>query len=641
MTSTESLLRQLDDPTLSHDERVQLRCRVAAELEHRGQYEAARDALGDLWQGVGQRPDLAGLSELTAAEVLLRVGALSGWFGSIRQLQGAQDAAKDLISESITRFQALGAATRVAAARSELGFCYRRLGAYDDARIIYHEALKELTADSEPELLAMLRLRLAMVEYFSGRYNDALRILTDSAKLFEESNSDALKGKFHIDLASVLTCLAKAENRTDYIDRAIIEYTAAAHYFEQAGHTSYLARAENNLGFQLHNVGEYQKAHEHLNRARRLFVSVRDQGSVAQIDETRARVLLTEGRKREAAQAIRAAVRTLEKGGEQGLLAQALTTQGRILTQLGHFKEALHALRRAADLAEAAGASEDAGIALLTLLEEHADRISEYELLQTYQRANNLLGEIQDAETSARLRALASRIMSARLDAIQPRRGRSLVDFWTNFNLPERVRAYEARYIKRALIDAGGSVSRAARLLGLIHHATLVSMLKTKHKNLAHLRTPPEKRPRSIIRIRAPKNSGQCRTTKARQLITILHVEDNEIVAGTVKDTLEMAGWSIETCMEAAAAQNKLAGGAHYDLLIFDNDLPSTTGLELIGYARSMPHLRHTPIIMLSATDLRTEALSAGADVFLKKPEDINVLTETVQHLLDRQTKGH
>ena len=104
MTSTESRLKQLDDPTLTHDERAQLRCRVAAELEHRGQYEAARDALGDLWQGTGQRPALEGLSELTAAEVLLRAGALSGWFGSIRQLQGAQDAAKDLISESITRF---------------------------------------------------------------------------------------------------------------------------------------------------------------------------------------------------------------------------------------------------------------------------------------------------------------------------------------------------------------------------------------------------------------------------------------------------------------------------------------------------------------------------------------------------------
>ena len=42
MTLAESLLRQLDDQTLSHDERVLIRCEIAADFEHRGQYEAAR-----------------------------------------------------------------------------------------------------------------------------------------------------------------------------------------------------------------------------------------------------------------------------------------------------------------------------------------------------------------------------------------------------------------------------------------------------------------------------------------------------------------------------------------------------------------------------------------------------------------------
>ena len=637
MTLTESLLRQLDDPTLSYDERAQRRCQVAAELEHRGQYEAARDALGDLWPGTGQRPALDGLSELIAAGVLLRVGALSGWFGSIRQLQGAQDAAKDLIRESITRFRALGEITGAAEAWSELGFCHRRAGAYDDARQSYHEALKELTDSSETTLRAEILKRLAAVELLSGRYNDALRILTDAAKLFEKISDDTLKGKFHNDLACVLMCLAKAERRPDYIDRAIIEYTAAAHYFELAGHTSYLARAENNLGFQLHNVGEYQEAHEHLNRARRLFLSVRDQGGVAQVDETRARVLLAEGRSHEAEQAIRAAVRTLEKGGEHGLLAQALTTQGRVSAKLGRFTESLDTLRRAADLAEQAGADEDAGVALLTLIEEHADRLGEYELLQNYKRANNLLGEIQDAETIARLRACASRIVSARLAAVRPRRGRSLVDVWANFNLAERVRALEARYIQRALIDAGGSVSRAARLLGFVHHATLVSMLATRHKDLAHLRTPPEKRRRSIVRRRQPHKTREGRLNKADCTVRILHVEDNQLVASTVRDALELEGWTVETCADGIEAKRILAGNQPYDLLIFDYDLPGQNGIELLRYARSLPHRRQSSAIILSASDVEPQAWRAGADAVLRKPEDVGQLTEMITRLLARK----
>src|SRR5438067_780378 len=159
MTLVETLLRRLDDPTLSRDERAQLRCQIAADLEHRGQYEAARDALAELWRGVGQRPPLEGLSEVTAAEVLLRVGTLSGWLGSARQVEGAQDAAKDLISESIARFQALGETAKAAAAQSELGFCYRRAGAYDEARVLYHEALKGLTDSSDPEPRAKTLLR--------------------------------------------------------------------------------------------------------------------------------------------------------------------------------------------------------------------------------------------------------------------------------------------------------------------------------------------------------------------------------------------------------------------------------------------------------------------------------------------------
>ena len=533
MALVESLLRQLDDPSLNHDERALLRCRAAADLEHRGQYEAALAALAELWRGVGRRPALEGLGELTAAEVLLRAGTLSGWFGSARQLEGAQDAAKDLISESISRFEALGERTSVAAARGELGFCYYRAGAYDEARVLYHDALNLLADGGAEGLRAEILLRLVIVESCTGRYNDALRTLTEGTRLFEESADDALKGKFHNELACSLMFLADAERRPDYRDRAIIEFTAAAHYFEQAGHTRYSARAENNLGFLLYTAGHYADAHEHLNRARRLFVRERDGGSVAQVDETRARVLLAEGRVREAEGVIREAVRKLERGGEQALLAEALTTQGRILARASDFAGSQDTLRRAADLAEQAGAVEDAGRALLSLIEEHAGRVAERDLLETYRRANDLLKETQDAETVARLLDCAARIVSLRLASAPLRRERSRVDFWANFSLTERVRAYEARYIRHALIDAQGSVTQAARLLGLNHPTKLASILKSRHKDIAHLRTPPEKRRRSIIR----GGPARQRTPASKRATKVPHVEGDEGVV-SVKDTL-------------------------------------------------------------------------------------------------------
>ncbi|MBA3242329.1 MAG: tetratricopeptide repeat protein [Acidobacteria bacterium] len=631
MTLAETLLRQLDDPTLTRDEQAMLRCRITADFEHRGQYEAAGNALAELWQGIGQRPILKGLPEGTAAEVLLRAGSLSGWLASAAQDKEGQAAAKDLISESITRFESLGETARAAAAQSDLGYCYWREGAYDEARVIYANALKKLTDKDDRELRAKILIRCVLVESCSGRYNDSLRLLTDATQLFEESTSNALKGKFHNELGLVLRKLGTVECRPDYTDRAIIEYTAASHHFELAGHTRYRASAENNLGFLLYLVGRYEEAHEHLNRARVLFLGAKDKGRIAQVDDARARVLLAEGRIREAGRAIRDAVRTLEKGGEQALLAEALTTQGRVLSKSGDFAESRNTLRRAANLAEQAGAVEDAGRSLLTLIEEHGERITEHELLETYRRAENSLKATQDAGTIARLRDCAGRIVSARLTAAPAQQGRSFTDVWANFNLSKAVHEFEARFIRRALIDAQGSITRAARLLGFTHHGTLASMLEGegRHKDLSHLRTPPGRRRRSIVRGSITRRR-RAKTRPAR----ILHAEDYEMVAVAVKDALEEEGWMVETCADGMLARELLTGDAPYDILIFDYDLPGQNGVELTRYARILPHRRRTPIIMLTASEIEPEAWRAGVDAFLRKPNGIGQLATMVARLL-------
>lgn len=632
MNFAESLLRQLEDPTLTHNERARLRCEIAADFEHRGQYAAARDALGELWRGVGLRPALEGLTERTAADVLLRVGALSGWLASAAQDKEAQRAAKDLISESITRFETLGESARAAAAQSDLGYCYWREGAFDEARIVYADALKKLADKDDPELRAKIIIRRVLVESCSGRYNESLRILSDSTELFETSANDALKGKFHNELGLVLRKLGTAEHRPDYTDRAIIEYTAASHFFEQAGHTGYRASAETNLGYLLYLVGRYKEAHDHLNNARILFISVSDKGRVAQVDDARALVLLAEGRAREAERASREAVRVLAEGGESGLYAEALTTQGRVLAKLGNFPESRNTLRQAAKVAEVAGAVEDAGRALLTLIEEYSESITERELLEAYQRAGNLLRSTQDAETIARLRACADRIVAARLSTLPPHRHRSLADFWAGFNLPEKVHAYEARYIKRALIDAKGSITHAARLLGWDYHGTLQSMLDEggRHHDLSHLRTPLEKRKKSIIGSRRQLRRGK------RKVIRVLHVEDYKLVSDAVRDALEALGWKVETCANGVLAMKILDGNDLFNIFIFDYDLPGLNGIELMRHARTLPHRRRTPIIMFSASDIEQEAWRAGASAVLQKPHDMNRLSETVMRLLSK-----
>jgi transcriptional regulator with PAS, ATPase and Fis domain len=420
MTLAETLLHQLNNPKLGWDARALLRCQLAEELEHRGQYESARDALGELWQGIGQHPALDELTDLTAAEVVLRVGTLSGWLGSTSQIVGAQEAAKDLISESIALFEKVGEANKANPARSELALCYWREDSFDAARIILEDVLSRID-EKDTELKAKTVLRCALVEFSTSRYHDALNALIDAAPIFDASEDHVLKGRFHGHLALTLRGLGTAENRQDYMDRAVIEYTASSYHFEQAGHTLLRARIENNLGFLLFIMGRYDEAGEHLRRARRLFVKFKDSGSIAQVDETRARLLLAQGRNAEAERIICGAVRTFEKGGEQSLLAESLTTQGVVLARLGRFDESQQVLQRAMNVAEQAGALEYAGRAALTLLEEHAERISVQQARKVYMRADEWLAKSQDAEDISRLRACARRVMAPkRLDIEAP-----------------------------------------------------------------------------------------------------------------------------------------------------------------------------------------------------------------------------
>jgi CheY-like chemotaxis protein len=155
-------------------------------------------------------------------------------------------------------------------------------------------------------------------------------------------------------------------------------------------------------------------------------------------------------------------------------------------------------------------------------------------------------------------------------------------------------------------------------------------MLRTRHKDLLRARPP------------APAQGGPAESAgegRAGLTVTILHVEDDRSVANVVRDTLEEEGWEVEACGDGTAAAGLIEGDTRYDFLLFDHELPGVTGLELIGLARGLPHRRRTPVVMLSASDVEEEARRAGADAFLRKPQDIHLLAEVVERLLARKSE--
>ena len=495
MNLAEIRLRQWEKSDLDLDQRALLRCAAAAELTEAGRYEEAREALGDLWRGVGERPETTGLSILTTAEVLLQCGVLTGWLGSVRQLPGAQEQAKDLLSETLRVFESAGRPGRVAETQYELGLCYFRLGAYDEARVLLETTFDSLGEESA-ELKARISIRRASVEIWEGHYHEARRVLEATRPVFDGAD-DVLRGKWHGQMGLVFRRLASTEGKAEYFDNAIIEYTAAIYHYEQARHERYVASNFNNLAYLLYKLGRHREAHEHLDRAQSIFTKLKDPGSLAQVDETRAQVLVAEKKYREAERVIEGVVRTLEPGGESALLADALVIQGVVRARLMAYESSLETLRRAMRVAQDSGAQTNAGLAALALIEEHggSTRLAEAELTKTYRRADELLKGTQDAEDIARLRACA-RLVIRRLSGVQ------MHD--KNFSFYGAVHELEGRLIEQALELEEGSLTRAAKRLGL-KHQSLSHMLRARHAKLLAKRTPAIPRRRSIIKQR--KNS--------------------------------------------------------------------------------------------------------------------------------------
>jgi tetratricopeptide (TPR) repeat protein len=464
-------------------------CSQAREFERAGDYEGARAALSGIWSVVGQRPLTESLPPAMKAEVLLRAGTLSGWIGSARQISGAQESAKDLIGESLRLFENLGDRDKIAEAQTDLAICYWREGALDEARILFNQAL---TNAKLPDNKLRVLVNVTTAEIASGDYQASLAILDRAASLLEQTEDDGIKGRYHSHRAVTLRNLGGKD--PEYLDRALIEYSAASFHFQSAGHIRYVASTENNIGFVLLQLQRYEEALAHLDSALKIFVSLKDLGVAAQVNETRAQVFLAQQRYAEAARWATTAVKTFEKGDALSLLAEALVTQGAALARLGNDRAARVSFDRAIATADTAGDRHSAARAYLVMIEELQNSFGAGEAVYLYRQADQRIGNSSDKDTLNRLRKCAGIAFDS-----TTANGNGRSEQSSGQNLEEQLLQYEAQLIKKALDEANGSITRAARVLGVTHQG-LAYIISTRHAKLSWLRRPVRTRRRSIMR---------------------------------------------------------------------------------------------------------------------------------------------
>ena len=104
---------------------------------------------------------------------------------------------------------------------------------------------------------------------------------------------------------------------------------------------------------------------------------------------------------------------------------------------------------------------------------------------------------------------------------------------------------------------------------------------------------------------------------------TILIVDDSATMVMSVKSTLEMNDFQVETAGDGVEALAKIKAGLKPDLIITDVNMPNMGGMELIKNLRALPGFNFTPILTLTTEGeaaKRDEAKKLGATGWLVKP---------------------
>jgi two-component system chemotaxis response regulator CheY len=118
---------------------------------------------------------------------------------------------------------------------------------------------------------------------------------------------------------------------------------------------------------------------------------------------------------------------------------------------------------------------------------------------------------------------------------------------------------------------------------------------------------------------------------------TILVVDDSVTMVMSLKTTLTMSGFEVETAANGQLALDKLKGGLKPHLILTDVNMPVMGGLEFIGKVRAMAGFRFVPILTLtteSETSKREEGKRDGATGWLVKPVAGNDLIAVIKKVL-------
>jgi YesN/AraC family two-component response regulator len=120
---------------------------------------------------------------------------------------------------------------------------------------------------------------------------------------------------------------------------------------------------------------------------------------------------------------------------------------------------------------------------------------------------------------------------------------------------------------------------------------------------------------------------------------SVLYIEDNTDLSDFISNKLS-AEYNVYTSNGVDAIEKSLE--IIPDIIICDLNLPQKNGFEICQIVKEDLRTSHIPVIILTAADDQDsylKALNSGADIFLTKPFNLKVLSQSIKGLLFNREK--
>lgn len=125
-------------------------------------------------------------------------------------------------------------------------------------------------------------------------------------------------------------------------------------------------------------------------------------------------------------------------------------------------------------------------------------------------------------------------------------------------------------------------------------------------------------------------------TADSQPLRSVLVADDEPHIGRIIQLKLEQGPYRVTLVQDGRAALEHLRSDEPIDVVLLDIMMPFASGLEVLQEARTLPHRRDTPVIILTAKGQesdRAQAMSLGATDFFTKPFSPKKLLARVDEL--------